>query len=305
MPGVVERSAPECAIRSVIAHSYQGTELARPLADPGDQQLIELWVYGRSPHTVRAYRRDAGRLLEETGRPLRQLNLADLQAFAQTLADLAPSTQARILSSIKSLLTFGHRTGYLPVNVGAALRLPPRKTTLAERILDKAAVTQLLASAETPRDRALLRLLYLAGLRVSEACALRWRDLQARGSAGLVTVFGKGGKTRVIALRPAIWQELQQLRDGAKAGAPVFESRQGGQLSPSQARRIVKAAVARASLPAEVSPHWLRHAHATHALKAGADLKLVQATLGHASIATTAIYLHVNPEESSGDYLEA
>jgi site-specific recombinase XerD len=295
----------ERTIRSVINHSYIGAELARPRQDPGDQQLIALWLHGRSPHTQRAYQRDAARLLAHVGVGLRQLTLGQLQAFAASLQQLAPSTQARVLASVKSLLSFGVKVGHLAVNVGAALRVPPRKQTLAERILSKDDVQQLLAAAAPGRDRTLLTVLYLGGLRVSEACALCWRDLRPQGSGGAVTVYGKGGKTRTVKLQAAPWQELQQLRGRAGAAESVFASRQGGALSPAQARRIVKRAAAAAGLDPAVSPHWLRHAHATHALRAGADLKLVQETLGHASLSTTAVYLHVDPGASSGDFLEA
>ena len=103
---------------------------------------------------------------------------------------------------MKSLLSFGHRCGYLMVNVGAAVRLPKVKSTLAERILEEGAVQQMLALERNDRDRALLRLLYLGGLRISEVCQLRARDLQPRDDTGQVTVFGKGGKSRAVLLKP-------------------------------------------------------------------------------------------------------
>jgi integrase/recombinase XerD len=96
---------------------------------------------------------------------------------------------------------------------------------------------------------------------------------------------------------------LQQLRGEAGPDAPVFRSAKGGALDPSQVHRIVKAAAARAGLPAAVSAHWLRHAHASHALDRGAPIHLVQATLGHSSVATTGRYLHARPNDSSSRYL--
>jgi len=102
-----------------------------------DQQLVNLWLHGRSPHTQRAYRADVARFLAFVATPLPTVTLGDLQAFADALAqqDLAPSSRVRTLAAIKSLLAFGQRTGYLPLNVGAALKLPPKKDRLAERIL--------------------------------------------------------------------------------------------------------------------------------------------------------------------------
>lgn len=203
--------------------------------------------------------------------PLRQLTLGDLQHYQDTLQDLAPTTQARRLSTIKSLLSFGQRTGFLPVNVGAAIRPPRAKQTLSEKILDVDAVLHLLALERNARNKALLRLLYLGGLRISELCALRGRDLAARDDSGQVTLFGKGGKTRAVLLKVSIWQELVALR-ADDPDAPIFRSREGGALDASQVHRIVKQAAKRAGLPETVSAHWLRHAHVSHALDRGAPV---------------------------------
>jgi site-specific recombinase XerD len=206
---------------------------------------------------------------------------------------------------VKSLLAFGHRLGYLPFDVGGAVRLPRLRSALAERILSEADVHRLLALEPDPRNRTLLRLAYAGGLRVSELVALRWRDLQPRdGGEGQVTVYGKGGKTRAVLLPAAIWSDLEALRGGlAGEDGPVFRSRKGGALTARQAQRVVDAAAKRAGLRAGVSPHWLRHAHATHALERGAPIHIVQATLGHASVATTDRYLHARPTDSSARYL--
>jgi integrase/recombinase XerD len=117
------------------------------------------------------------------------------------------------------------------------------------------------------------------------------------------TVLGKGGKTRTVLLPGSVWKELQALCWGKRPGEPVFRSQKGGPLSTSQALRIVKKAARRAGFSERVSPHWLRHAHASHALDRGAPIHLVQATLGHSSVATTGRYLHARPTDSSARYL--
>ena len=153
------------------------------------------------------------------------------------------------------------------------------------------------------RNAVLLRLLYGAGLRISEACGLAWRDLAARDDGGQVSVFGKGGKTRVVLLPVGLWAPLAALRGDAGADEPVFRSQRRGRMDPSAVHRVIKAAAARAGLGPAVSAHWLRHAHASHALDRGAPIHLVQATLGHASVATTGRYLHARPNDSSARYL--
>ncbi len=268
-----------------------------------DAQLVVLWLHGRSPHTQRAYRSDVKRFLAFVDTPLHEVTLADVQRFADSLLGLAPASRGRTLSAVKSLLAFGHRIGYLAFDVGRPLRLPRQKNRLAERILSESDVHRLLALEPPRRNRVLLRLLYAGGFRVSELCALTWRDARERGDAGQVAVSGKGGKTRVVLLSSATWQELTVLRDGADADAPIFRSRKGGHLDPSQILRIVRAAARRAGIRAQVSPHWLRHAHASHALDRGCPIHLVQATLGHESVATTGRYLHARPTDSSARYL--
>lgn len=295
-------------ISAVIVHSEGASPLpttSQPTARQAstDAQLVALWLHGRSPHTQRAYRSDVKRFLAFVDEPLRQVTLADVQGFADSLLGLAPASRGRTLSAVKSLLAFGHRIGYLAFDVGRPLRLPRQKNRLAERILSESDVQRLLAVEPHRRNRVLLRLLYAGGLRVAELCTLTWRDAQERGDAGQVAVSGKGEKTRVVLLSTATWQELTGLRDGADINAPVFRSRKGGHLDPSQVLRIVRAAARRAGIRARVSPHWLRHAHASHALDRGCPIHLVQATLGHESVATTGRYLHARPTDSSARYL--
>ena len=119
------------------------------------------------------------------------------------------------------------------------------------------------------------------------------------------TVVGKGGKTRHVTIQQDVAADLRALRpDGAADSTPLFISRKGGEaLTAGQVRRVVKAAAAGASIEKTVTPHWLRHAHASHALDRGCPVHVLQAQLGHASLGTTTIYAHVNGGESSGQYL--
>ena len=269
-----------------------------------DAQVLEIWLHGRSPHTRRAYRADVARFLDGAGKPLILITLADVQAFADSLASLAPASRYRTLSAVKSLLAFGHRIGYLTFDVGQAMRLPGVRDRLAERILSEADVQRMLGLEPVGRNRAILVLLYASAVRVSELCALRWRDLQPTEDTGQITVFGKGNRTRSIQLPAAVWKELEKLRGKAGPGDPVFRSRKrGAALQTVAVLRIVRQAARRAGIEAAVSPHWLRHAHASHALDRGAPIHLVQATLGHASITTTGRYLHARPKDSSSRFL--
>lgn len=272
-----------------------------------DDQFLEIWLHGRSVHTQRAYRADIDRFRLGAGKPFCQITLADLQQFANSLGGLEPASRYRTLSAIKSLLGFGHRIGYLPFDVGRALRLPAVRNRLAERILPEADLHRMLSLEPNLRNRAILTLLYASGVRVSELCGLSWRDLQPNGDGGQITVFGKRGVTRSIQIPASVWKLVTGLRiSKTTADDSVFGSRKrknGGRLRPVAVLRIVRKAASRAGIEVAVSPHWFRHAHASHALDRGAPIHLVQATLGHASITTTGRYLHARPKDSSSRFL--
>jgi integrase/recombinase XerD len=256
-------------------------------------------------HTQRAYAAEADRFRDFVGKPLALVTLMDVQAYAGSLGQgsLKPASQNRALTAVKSLLSFGHEAGYLPFNVGAAVKLRADRDSLAQRILEESEVARLIEAAPEGRDRVLLKLLYVSGVRVSEVCGLKWCDAVPRAEGGQITVFGKGGKTRTVLLKSKVWAQLLSLRSDAGPVDPMFRSRKGGHLDPSQVRRIVYGAARKAGLEQKVSPHWMRHAHASHALDRSAPIHLVQATLGHASVSTTGRYLHARPTESSSLYL--
>ena len=304
-----DESCADLSKRSpVILHSPESgivgpTETTRQ-AD-SDEQLMALWLHGRPDHTQRAYRAEADRFIGYVEKPLRSVKLIDLQAFADHLdeAGLKPSSIHRAMSAVKSLFAFGFRLGYLQFDVGRALKIPGFRDQLAERILSEAEVLRIISLEPNPRNRAILLTLYAGGFRVSEICSLKWRHLQERDSTGQITVFGKGDKTRTILMPRSVWEALQLLQQDAPADAPVFKSRKKGHLDESQVWRIVTKAAERAGIDKDVSCHWFRHAHASHALDRGCPIHLVQATLGHSSVATTGKYLHARPTDSSGNYL--
>ena len=288
-----------------VTASPSGLERAKDSSR--DAQLVHIWLSTKtSSETRRAYAGEITRFLAFVQKPLAQVTLADLQVYAEGLAQgvLKIASQNRALTTIKSLLSFGHETGYLPFNVGAAVKLRPNRDGLAQRILEESEVAKLIEAAPEGRDRVLLKLLYVSGVRAGELCGLKWCDALPRQEGGQITVFGKGGKTRTILLKPKVWQQLLSVKGAASAVDSIFRSRNGGgQLDTSQVRRIVYAAAREAGLEKKVSPHWLRHAHASHALERAAPIHLVQATLGHASLSTTGRYLHARPTESSSFYL--
>ncbi|WP_202807054.1 tyrosine-type recombinase/integrase [Planktothrix agardhii] len=272
------------------------------------EQILEMWLHGKTPGSQAIYRRVVVQFLEWANKPLQWLTLPDVQGFANYLdtKGLKPSTRASYLAAVKSLLTFCNRTGLTRANVGAAVPLPKGKDTLTQKILAKEQVMAMIYSEPNRRNQLILKSFYYCGVRVSELCGLCWYDLTASGDSGILTVFGKGSKTRHVLLPAHLYKELLNFRGNASNDDPIFPSRKGkgkGHLHRIHVTKLVKEAGIRVGIDEKVSAHWLRHCHASHSLDAGAPISLVQTTLGHASVATTSKYLHAKPTESSGLYL--
>ena len=269
-------------------------------------------AYGRtvrhlSPHTLEAYGGDLSRLcafLDKGGvLDVRRVDVAVLRRFLSHEEErgLARSSLARLVASIRSLWRWMHRERVIPANVAAALRSPKRRRTLPEP-LTREEVDRLIAAPVgggilPARGRAVLEVLYSAGLRVVELTGLNLADVDL--SRGTLRVRGTGRKERLAFLgapaRSAVerWLALRQLRPKLRGGDAIFVNLRGTRLSVRGVQRIVEKELARAGLAGRGSPHTLRHSFATHLLDAGADLRSVQEMLGHKDLATTQIYTHV------------
>jgi integrase/recombinase XerD len=293
-----------------------------------EDKLIDLWVrLKKSPHTQSAYRRDIEVFRETVGKPLASVTLEDAIDFCETLDELEilnkrgeikrleDNSKRRMINSVKSFYTFAYTTGMFAANVMAAIKPPSAKSAISQRILSESQVLKMILLEQDPRNHAILHTLYAAGLRVSELCKLRWRHvIRRQNGVQLDIMSGKGDKQRHVLLSENSWTVLSALRDGASADDFVFRSRQevsrdgyykGAQLDTTTVFRIVREAAKRAGIPnwSEVSPHWLRHCHGSHAIDRKAPLTVVRDTLGHSNIAVTNEYAKSRPETSSAHYL--
>lgn len=255
---------------------------------------------GLSEHTLEAYGRDLVRLGEFFGeRHPKDLTASDLLAFSASLAEsTAPRTHARVLSAVRQFFVFCTQRRLLKQNISDDLRTPNLGRALP-KTLNEADTQALIELPETWRDKAILELLYGCGLRVSELCELKldgiWLD------RGLVQVIGKGNKERLVpmgkAAQHAVLAYLQNERAThrqAKSSRHVFIGQRGKGLTRMAIFKLTKRYGLKAGLKAPPSPHVLRHAFATHLVNNGADLRVVQALLGHSSITTTEVYTHLD-----------
>lgn len=286
---------------------------------------------GLAAHTLEAYRRDLERYvaaLAARGRTdIGEVTTQDVAAFLAGLragdADhppLAASSAGRAVVAVRGLHAFASAEGLAAGDPARPVR-PPAPPRRLPKAISVAAVERLLAAAaagEGPaplRDRALLELLYGTGARISEAVGLDVDDLELAIEAGAVRLAGKGGRPRVVPVgsyaRAALAAYLVRARPTfaasarrASASPAVFLNARGGRLTRQGAWAVLRAAASRAGL-AEVSPHTLRHSFATHLLDGGADVRVVQELLGHASVTTTQIYTLVTVEKLREVYAAA
>ncbi len=266
---------------------------------------------GASPHTVRSYRTD---LLDCAGflerRGLGALPDADTRVIRGYLADLharglARTSIARRLATLRSFFRFLIRRGRARVNPAHEVRTP----SLPGRLPAHLPIDQTVALFHDPagdaeadrRDRAILEVLYAAGVRVAELAGLDVEDVDLR--EGSVRVLGKGRKERIVPLgRKAV--EALETYLGPRSGGrgALFRNTRGGRLTVRSLHRIVRARARAAGLAGRVTPHTLRHTFATHLLDAGADLRLIQELLGHARLTTTQRYTHVSADRLAKVY---
>ena len=282
---------------------------------------------GAAANTLAAYRRDLRRYVEHLGaegvcrlgavsEAVVSSFLARLRAGDEEHPPLSASSAARAVVAVRGLHRFAARDGIIGADVARAVRppTPPRRLPKAISVAEVEQLLEAVAAPGTPitlRDRALLELLYSTGARISEAVGLAVDDVDRDAAA--VVLRGKGGKERVVPIGSyavrAVEEYLVRARPALVAagrGTPrLFLNARGGQLSRQSAWVILRSAADRAGLAAAVSPHTLRHSFATHLLDGGADVRVVQELLGHASVTTTQVYTLVTVDRLREVYAAA
>jgi site-specific recombinase XerD len=273
------------------------------VSDEWDLAGFSAWLSGRAPATRKAYVSDVEAFAEWMGRgDVAGPGGVDRLALRRYLASLgtrklARATIARKAAALRGYFAWLLRQGRIGSDPARSLRAPAGGGRLP-RVLSQGELSTLLDEPDTTpldrRDHAVLELLYAAGLRVSELCGLDRDDVDLRGRT--VTVLGKGSKERRLPIHESAASALRAWLEhgrGDMEGPPeaVFVNRRGARLGPRDVRRILDR---RAASPTH--PHALRHTYATHLLDGGADLRVVQELLGHASLSTTQVYTHVSKE---------
>ncbi|MFM8856728.1 MAG: site-specific tyrosine recombinase [Actinomycetota bacterium] len=307
---------------SIVKPKSRSATEATPLHSDIEEFLTWLLAErGRSPNTLEAYRGDLLEYrtwLNGIGRDVDDALSRDVDSYARHLSErgLAPSTIGRKMTSVRSLHKFQFVEGLRPRDISSdfeGIKVPsgipkPLTEDEVERLLGSVTGDDPIAL----RDRALLEFLYATGARISEVCCLDLADIDH--DSGLVRLYGKGAKERIVPLGHMARRTLQIWLDNGREllvpnrwrnrndSTAVFIDKRGGRLGRQAAWAIVMRRGDRVGLNGHLSPHVLRHSCATHMLDHGADLRIVQEMLGHASISTTQVYTKVSQEHLLDEY---
>lgn len=267
--------------------------------------LIVTWLSDKAPNTKKTYERIVREFFSHYSQSKLSLMAATsshVSAFVfKHLEALSPRTKALYLNALSSLFRFLQKEGYRTGDPCLPIKRVRVDSKEGLRIPDQNSIFHLINKIESPRNRVLVKFLYYTGFRVSELVSVCWKDISLRKQGAKITVMGKGRKTRSVMIPTDLYSELKEIAPG-RAEDPIFCSQKSGSLSIRQIQSIIKEESIGAGF--EAHPHLFRHAHASHALKNGANLRLISQSLGHSSISTTEIYLHVDPDDSSGMYLK-
>lgn len=264
-----------------------------------------------SDNTAQSYRFDLQRLAaylsQHKGLDLEQVTPSDLSAYIRLLYDLgfAPTSIQRTISSIKSFFAFIASEGYIRTDPTELLESPKASRTLPS-VLSVDEIEAVINAVDLQkrggiRDRAIIETLYATGFRVSELCSFAFEQLLQR--EGLVRVFGKGSKERIVPIGESALFWIQEYSEKERfcfakpdSGSVVFLNMRGGAFTRMGIWKLIRQYTSKAGIKKEVSPHTFRHSFATHLLEGGADIRTVQEMLGHSNIVTTEIYTHVDRE---------
>src|SRR3989441_9798402 len=259
---------------------------------------------GLSANTLQSYARDIAKLQswsQKTGKQIEKLERKDLREWIAGMSrtGLAPSSVSRAVSAARGFFRFLMLDGHIKRHPAEDLHTPQRRSYLprflTEEEMERLLLTPDIGTHSGVRDRAMLEVMYAAGLRVSELCALKTGDIDI--DAALITCHGKGSKQRRIPIGKSAVHWLQRYlgvrkRLGNEARPDLFFGPRARPLTRQTAWSIIKTHAACAGVP-DISPHTLRHSFGTHLMQHGADSRSVQAMLGHADISTTEIYTHI------------
>lgn len=291
------------------------TSEAPPIHIFEESKLIASFLYQKPKNTRDAYESDIRKFLYFfRGMSLKNFTTSHIVVLFKNHPEMKPSSKARLRSSLSSLYKFLIKQRYVETNPAAALDEIKVEDQTAYKVLSIDEVERLIEFSGNKRNQILLNLIFKTGMRVSEVINLKFNQIKKRGENHFLIVHGKGSKVRTVWISESDYNKILEFKNfesnkGETSSLNdedyIFRSKKGlNQLSRNSVWKLIKVASKKAKISDKISPHWLRHTHATLALERGADLRVIQNTLGHESISTTVKYTKVGVGNSSSKYFE-
>jgi integrase/recombinase XerC len=255
----------------------------------------------KSANTQAAYRLDVAQFLAHSKKAFNEVNIWDVLTYQSSLAgQCSERTMVRKIAALRSFYLFLDKHQVVDINIALIESPSVRHEVNYDELLTEKEVQAIIGAATDRTHQIFVRLLYLTAARISEALALRWRDLTPLDEGGEAHIMGKGKKRRNVFIPSALWNDLREMRGDAAENDHLFPAIK----DRFTALHIVKKLAVAAKIEKRVSPHSFRHAHISHALKNGATVAELRDQAGHANIATTSLYAHVSGERATATRLK-
>lgn len=277
-----------------------------------EQDNIKILTFLNQPSFSKSTQMSYSRILREFFIFFKNYGLRDITDVHITLylksLDRKPATRNLVLKAISSLYSYLVKSNYLEKSPTVTIKLEKVADGFRSKILEFDQINRMIEMESSPRNKILLKILYYAGLRISEALSLTPKSFRSAPEGGAyMTVLGKGTKVRTVFLPEDIFLGIQEYLESVSLTGDeflFFSKNKTLPLTRMQAFRVIKSAARKAKVEPLPSPHWFRHSSATHAIENGAPIHVVQHSLGHASINTTGKYLHATPTTSNANFLK-
>ncbi len=271
-----------------------------------DNEIIATWLNSKhSKLTQSQYDINIRQFINFIGCELAELTLEDMQGYVTmlTMKGYKESTVRTKLTSVKSLFSFCYITGYLTANVGALVSFKANNCKLSDKLINHEDIKLMCNNTYYFRDKLIIKVLYSLGLRVSECLRLKWSDFFTEGNFINVSIEGKGKKQRTLLISTSLYNELLKLKkEGIEYVFTAYDRPK--QLTRQAVNIFLTKLQSKLGLERKITPHKMRHSHATTSIKNGCDLSLLQQSLGHASIRTTEKYLNYRKNEGSCQFID-
>lgn len=280
--------------------------MTRLINTSNDQEFITIWLQDkRSPQTQQLYLTNINQFKNFIGKSFHQVSLEDFQQYQKMLLlkGYKPSTINTKIMVVKALYSWGYKLNYFNYDYSKLINRVKANRDLSDKIINTSLIRDIVESVDNIRNQVIIKTLFILGLRVSELCALKFSDFRINEDVITLSIIGKGKKQRRLLVPDYLYREILQLKTRFNPTYCFTPKDIDRPIKRNTVNLLLRKIEKHLGLETHLTPHKLRHSHATEALKNGADLSLLQQSLGHSDLKTTQIYLNVRQNEGTSSFV--